>query len=248
MESLFQYIAPPSTCSYLPEQRSRMEYELVGEMTTEEYLHRLLGNWRRFGHMMFRPRCRSCSACQSLRIDVGSFRPDRSQRRCRRDNENVIQLRIGTPLVTRAKLRLYDRYHAHQSQEKGWPAHPNKDAESYRDSFVDQPFPVEEWCYFLDEQLIGVGYVDYLPGPTRPTNQNPEGGLSAIYFFYEPQERQRALGTWNVLCLIEEARRRGLPYVYLGYYVEGCGSLSYKARFGPNQLRHPDGVWRPFRT
>ena len=61
-----------------------------------------------------------------------------------------------------------------------------------------------------------------------------EAGLSAIYFFYDPLERQRSLGTYNVLCVIDEARRRGLPYAYLGYYVEGCAAMAYKTRFVPN--------------
>jgi arginine-tRNA-protein transferase len=72
--------------------------------------------------------------------------------------------------------------------------------------------------------------------------------LSAIYFFYDPDERHRSLGTWNVLSLIEEAGRRRLPYVYLGYYVEGCGSMEYKGRFAPSELRGDDGVWRTFRS
>jgi leucyl-tRNA---protein transferase len=38
-----------------------------------------------------------------------------------------------------------------------------------------------------------------------------------------------------------------LSHVYLGYYVEGCGSLEYKARFQPNEVPGPDGEWVPFR-
>ena len=71
-------------------------------------------------------------------------------------------------------------------------------------------------------------------------------GLSAIYFFYDPEERQRSLGTYNVLCVIDEARRRGLSYAYLGYYVEGSPAMAYKTQFRPNQLRGGDGVWRDF--
>jgi arginine-tRNA-protein transferase len=72
-------------------------------------------------------------------------------------------------------------------------------------------------------------------------------GLSAIYFFYDPEERRRALGTYNVLRLIEECRARGLPHLYLGYFVEGCASLAYKARFAPNEIRTPEGKWVDFR-
>ena len=60
-------------------------------------------------------------------------------------------------------------------------------------------------------------------------------------------ERQRSLGVYNVLCVIDAARRRGLPYVYLGYYVEGGTAMTYKTLFKPNQLRGADGVWRDFR-
>jgi arginine-tRNA-protein transferase len=155
----------------------------------------------------------------------------------------MIELSIGEPAVTREKLALYDRYHSHQADAKGWPYNRPRDAESYAESFVEHPFPVEEWCYYLEGRLIGVGYVDDLPVEPRGL-----AGLSAIYFYYEPEERHRSLGTWNVLSLIDEAARRGLPYVYLGYYVEGCPSMEYKPRFVPNELRGDDGVWRPFRT
>jgi arginyl-tRNA--protein-N-Asp/Glu arginylyltransferase len=201
----------------------------------------MLDNWRRFGTMLFRPACQSCTACRALRVVVDRFQPDRSQRRCRQLNEGAVELRIGSPSVSRAKLALYDRYHAHQTDFKGWPRHPPRDPSSYADSFVHQPFPVEEWCYYLDNQLVGVGYVDSLPDPV-------DGGLSAIYFFYDPRQRVRSLGTWNILCLLDEAARRRLPYLYLGYFVEGCSSMHYKQRFLPNQRRGEDGVWRDFRS
>jgi arginyl-tRNA--protein-N-Asp/Glu arginylyltransferase len=246
MELLFQYVAPPTRCGYLPQQKWSLEYQYVAEMTTSEYLEHLLDNWRRFGHVMFRPVCPSCRACRSLRVIVPHFRPDRSQKRCRQTNEGIIELRIGKPSVTRAKLALYERYHAFQAGHKGWPQHGRRDAASYAESFVHHPFPVEEWCYYLDGQLVGVGYVDVLPGVAEQSGGG-EGGLSAIYFFYDPRRRQHSLGTWNILCLIDEAAKRQLPYVYLGYYVEGCGSMSYKTRFAPNQARDADGTWRDFR-
>jgi arginine-tRNA-protein transferase len=78
-----------------------------------------------------------------------------------------------------------------------------------------------------------VGYVDALPG-----------ALSAIYFYYDPDERRRSLGTFNVLSVLAAAAARGVPYVYLGYYVPGCRSLEYKARFRPYELLE-GGTWRP---
>jgi len=235
MKSLFHYVAAPSPCGYLPDETWRLEYELVAGLTPAAYLQRMLQGWRRFGEALFRPRCRSCHACRSLRVVVDRFRPDRSQRRVRRANAGVVRIHVAAPSVNRAKLDLYDRYHAHQAQVKGWPFHAVKDAAGYRQSFVDNPFPTQEWSYFLDDRLVGVGYVDDLPG-----------ALSAIYFFYDPELRQRSLGTWNVLSLLECAAVRRVPHVYLGYYVAECRSMAYKARFVPNQLLGADGGWRDF--
>src|SRR2546428_13933585 len=128
MESLFQYVAPPSSCGYLPEETWQLAYEHVAELSAAEYLQRLREGWRRFGHVLFRPRCAACSACRSLRVLVDRFRPDRSQRRVRKANEDTVRIQIGTPHVNRARLALYDRYHAYQADAKGWPSHPAKDA------------------------------------------------------------------------------------------------------------------------
>ncbi len=253
MQSLFRYVAYPHPCAYLPDQRQRMEYEHVAALTPAEYLQRIYEGWRHFGTVLFRPVCEACQACQAIRISVADFRPDRSQKRVRKLNKGAVELRIGRPMVTQAKLDLYDRFHDFQSEAKGWPGHTTRYVEAYVSAFVDQPFAVEEWCYYLDNRLVGVGYVDHLPSVAANAtgrisleivDQPLAGGLSAIYFVYEPEERGRSLGTWNVLCCIAEARRRGLPYVYLGYYVEGCRSMAYKNRFEPNQLRQPDGTWR----
>jgi arginine-tRNA-protein transferase len=236
MKSVFRFRAPPTPCGYLPDQIWRLEYERVVAVTPAEYMERMLHGWRRFGHVLFHPRCPACSACRSLRVVAGRFRPDRSQRRCRKLNAGAIRLHIGAPGVTQAKLDLYDRYHAFQAETKGWPEHAPKDADDYYASFVDNPFPTQEWCYYLGDRLVGVGYVDDLPG-----------GLSAIYFFHDPDERHRGLGTWNVLSVLEHAAARGIPYVYLGYYIAGCASMAYKVRFVPNQLRGPDGRWHDHR-
>jgi arginine-tRNA-protein transferase len=237
MESILHFLSPAGPCGYLPNETWRLEYEFFTELSAAEYLNRMENGWRRFGISVFRPHCAACNACQSLRVQVDRFRPNRSQRRVRKANEKTIRLEVGLPRVTRAKLDLYDRYHAFQAESKGWPWHDAKDAASYAHSFVENPFPTAEWCYYLGHRLVGVGYVDVLPR-----------ALSAIYFFYDPDERRRSLGTWNVLNVIDRARQVEIPYVYLGYFVEGCPSMEYKAHFMPNQIRSPDGSWGDFRT
>jgi leucyl-tRNA---protein transferase len=235
MKSLFSFTTPPHICSYLPEQVARLQYEVVASISADEYQRRLHEGWRHFGHSLFRPRCLNCTACQSIRVPVEQFRPNRSQKRALQANRDVI-ISIGTPSVSDEKLNLYDRFHDFQSGDKGWPEHLPKEESSYQESFVDNPVPTQEWRYTLDGRLIGVGYVDWLPQ-----------ALSAIYFYYDPDERNRSLGTFNVLSVLAEAKRCGIPHLYLGYYVAGCRSLEYKANFLPNQVLGPNGDWVDFR-
>jgi len=235
MELLYQFVSPPSPCSYLPAQQWSLEYQRVLSLSPGEYAEYLRKGWRRFGSTLFRPRCARCNACQSMRIPVERFVSNRSQKRAWKRNEGVVKLQIREPSVTTAKMALYDRFHHFQSSHKDWPEHPAKDTASYRESFVYNPFFTEEWCYSLAGKMVGIGYVDSLPG-----------GLSAIYFFYEPKLRDRSLGTYNVLKVIEETKRRGMPHAYMGYYVAGCASLEYKANFRPNEIIGENGEWREF--
>jgi leucyl-tRNA---protein transferase len=235
MQSLFRYTAPPSTCGYLPAEHWSLEYEMVADISAREYADRLDEGWRRFGGMLFRPRCPACQACRSLRVVVEQFQPNRSQARALKKNRGAIEVRIGPPSVSREKLQMYDRFHLFQAETKGWPDHPAKDAASYRESFVHNPAFSEEWCYYAHDRLVGVGYVDRL-----------ERAMSAIYFFYDPDRRDLSLGTFNVMCLLEECALHELAYLYLGYYVAGCRSLEYKGNFRPNQVLGPDGKWHDF--
>jgi arginyl-tRNA--protein-N-Asp/Glu arginylyltransferase len=234
MQTLFTFISPPEQCGYLPDRRWQLRYEVVGELTPAEYAARMRNGWRRFGFSLFKPECPECRQCRSIRVDVAKFRPSQSQKRAWKRNRADVRVTVGPPAVSAEKLALYDRYHHHQAAVKGWPEHAAESAADYLESFVDNPFVTQEWCYYLGDRLIGVGYVDHLPV-----------GLSAIYFYYDPVERSRSLGTFNVLSVIAAAAERGLPHVYLGFFVGGCQSLEYKAKFRPNEVLQ-EGKWRPF--
>lgn len=232
MKTVLSFVSSPSRCEYLHDRTWQLQYQIVATLTADEYQTHLNGGWRRFGHSMFRPACPSCRMCQSLRVPVATFRADRSQRRAWQANQDL-RLDVGEPSRSAAKEALRARFQTFQHVHKGWP----EESADYDEMFVDNPFPTEEWRYWLGDRLVGVGYVDRVPE-----------GLSAIYFYYDPDERQRSLGTFNILSVLSSARERGLPYVYLGYYVEGCQSLDYKAHFCPNEVLRPTGDWAPFRV
>lgn len=221
------FLTAAEQCEYLPDRVSRLRYDVARDLRPEAYLTRLQQGWRRFGYAVFRPECPGCTACQSLRVPVESFRPSASQNRAWKRNHGELEIHIGSPTITREKEALFERFHRFGQETKGWPPH-----EGGLDILANNPFPTEEWSYYSGERLIGLGYVDALPE-----------GLSAIYFGWDPEERDRSLGTFSVLAIIESARTRNLPHVYLGYYVEGCRSLDYKMRFRPNETLQR-GAWR----
>jgi arginine-tRNA-protein transferase len=63
-----------------------------------------------------------------------------------------------------------------------------------------------------------------------------ESGLSGVYKYFEPDAPARSLGTYVILSHVEEARRRGRAYVYLGYWIAGSPKMAYKARFTPLEV------------
>ena len=84
--------------------------------------------------------------------------------------------------------------------------------------------------------LLGVALTDVL-----------SDGLSMVYSFYDPEYRQRSVGTFMILDHIARARRMGLAYVYLGYWVRDSRKMDYKGRFLPQERLLPDG-WTRFES
>jgi arginine-tRNA-protein transferase len=231
MDSAAFFLTTASECEYLHDRTWQFRYELVQHLRPADYMQRLQQGWRRFGYAMFRPDCPSCRMCQPLRVPVSTFRASLSQRRAWKRNQGEVAVRVGAPGISRDRLDLWARFHRHGHETKGWPAEAGEDP----GMLLENPFRTEEWTYYIGNRLIAVAYVDALPA-----------ALSAIYCYYDPTEKARSLGTFNILSLLASARERGLPHVYLGYYVAGCRSMEYKRKFRPNEVLRPNGTWEAF--
>lgn len=219
-----EFSGTESACSYLPAQRSLMQYRMAFSLTDERYEDLLSRGWRRFGRTLFRPVCTACRACQSLRVSVPEFQPTKSQRRCGKKNSHI-EVVIQKPTVSEEHLSLYNRYHEDMHLRRQWPVRTITPAE-YRDSFLDGEFSFSrEFQYRHQGILIGLGLVDMTARV-----------MSSIYFFHDPDFRDAALGTHSVQCELAEGRRTGREWLYMGYYIADCPSMNYKNRFGPHQI------------
>jgi leucyl-tRNA---protein transferase len=187
-------------------------------------------NFRRNGSVVYRPSCRNCSDCRMIRIPVDAFQPGRSQERCRKRNRDL-SVTIEPAVPTDEKHALYERYlDARHSSEA-----PDDDAmDGSRDEFESFLYTscvnTEDIVFRSPEgRLLAVSVVDREPR-----------SLSAVYCYYDPEESaRRSLGTFNILTLVAEARRRELEYVYLGYWLGDSRKMSYKAGFRPSEIWSP---------
>ena len=95
------------------------------------------------------------------------------------------------------------------------------------------PVPAVEITLWEREALRAVVLTDVTPNV-----------VSGVYHYHEPELADRSLGTFCMLHTLELARKLGKPWAYFGFYVAGCGSLAYKARFRPCEIMDVDGVWK----
>jgi arginine-tRNA-protein transferase len=225
----------PESCLYLPDREATQQYVVVSRLSPEEYERKMDEGWRKFGAFLFRPVCRECAECRPIRVRVADFVPDRSQRRALRRNSDL-RVVARSPIVDPQRIDLYRRYHAAQAQRKGWPAREGDPAD-YVHNFVRNPVPAVEISVWEGDALRAVVLNDVTPNT-----------VSAVYHFHDPDCAERSLGTFAVLQTFLLAAAIGRPYVYLGYFVGGCGSMAYKARFRPCEVMDSAGQWRLLST
>lgn len=218
------------SCSYLPGRVSENRAAWAERLPAELYHRFMDAGFRRSGKLLYQPVCRGCRSCVSIRVPVATFRPSKSQRRCRRRNGDLV-IGVAGAAATDEKYDLYRRYvvgrHGRSPEEE--------DRESFERFLYDSPVDTLEFEYRDgDRRLLAVGLCD------ASTHS-----LSSVYFYFDPDESRRGLGTFGALCEIEAAARMGIPYYYLGYWVDCCAAMEYKADFRPAEVLDPDGVWRP---
>ena len=221
MNRILKECALHESCSYIDGNRQTTHYKIIEECTTVQCEALIERGWRRFGNMFFRPVCLECTACESIKIDVEHFHFSKSAKRILRKNTHFRTI-IQKPTMTTTHLELFTRYHDHMSIKRGWENHPIN-AKNYYMSFVHghNDFGYEV-LYFDEEKLIAVDLIDILPD-----------GISSIYFYYDPDYTKHSLGKYSLYNQILQAKELGLSWIYLGYYVESCQSLSYKKEYAP---------------
>ncbi len=212
------YLSAPHPCPYLHETATTLVLDPDFNVDTSLYTIMLNAGFRRSGDTVYRPRCRNCKSCVSVRIPAREFTPNRAQKRTLNRNTDVsVSMLPGE--FNQTHFELYKRY---QFWRHTGDVMDHDDPDLYTEYMIDSPVETVLIEYHLGSQLIAVSVCDL-----------PEDGLSAVYTFFEPELQQRSLGTFAILKQIEYVQAMRLDWVYLGYWIDECRKMSYKTGFQP---------------
>ncbi len=220
------FVTSPAPCPYLPGRSERKVFtELKGPHADQ--LNEALGRigFRRSQTVAYRPSCLDCQACVSVRVQASRFRPSGTQKRDLKRNGDLIVSECR-PWATDEQFELLARYLGARHPDGGMSAMDELD---YADMIEHTSVSTVVTEY---REPDAHGRPGRLVGACLTDRQGD--GLSMIYSFYDPDHSDRAgLGNFIILDHIRRAAAEALPYVYLGYWVEGSPRMQYKVRYRP---------------
>ncbi len=214
------YATSLAPCPYLEDRKERRILTLIAKQRPDAALDILTeAGFRRSQNHLYKPACPNCDACVPVRVVVAQFLASRSLRKIQARNADLT-MEERPRNATDEQFELFGRYLRSRHSDGSMA---DMDSEAYRQMIEGSP-PATRIVEFRDGEgvLRGVSLTDFI-----------RSGISGVYKFFDPDDARRSLGTMIILWHIERARQLGLPYVYLGYWIQGCRKMSYKARFMP---------------
>lgn len=219
----------PDPCVYFPDRTAHAIVIDSDDANRQAvYSHLAQAGFRRSASVFYVPSCAGCNACVPLRVVVAGFRPSRRFRRVLARNADLtVELRDPRDEVEE-HFHLYRRYisgrHAHGSM------YPPSAKQFLH---LTEPDGIEIFTLDVrkDGRLVAAAATDVL-----------DHGLAAVYTYFDPELEDRSLGVFAILQQIEECRRRALPHLYLGYWIDELRRMRYKADYRPAEVLR-DGVW-----
>ncbi len=227
------YITAPSPCPYLKGRTERKVFSYLGGENAPT-INSILSKrgFRRSQNIIYMPACDGCRACTPVRVVTGEFELTTSRRRTVKRNGDLVR-RLRAPKATSDQFSVLRAYLDARHHDGGMAEMTVLDYASMIEETAVDTFIAEYWMTGEDgrETLIAAALTDRLAD-----------GLSMVYSFFEPEESARSLGAYMILDHIALAREFALPYVYLGYWVDGSPKMGYKAAYQPLE-RLTAGGW-----
>jgi arginine-tRNA-protein transferase len=232
LQKIHFYVTTPYPCGYLPNQLAQSLIATPQHLTNAYHYSGLIQQgFRRSGKFVYRPHCENCRACISVRLPIAEFLASRSQKRAFKQHQSL-EVSISRLNFDETQFTLYQAYQAARHQEADDSKEEKDPATQYRDFLVQTNVDSLSISFTLNDQLKMVSIVDIV-----------EDGISAVYTFYDTTDSKASYGTYSVLWLIEWCKQLGLPYLYLGYWIQDSQKMAYKRNFMPQEALM-NGQWQ----
>lgn len=241
-------------CPYLPD---RLERKLFTHLTPEKprhFIDKLLRNgFRRSQNVAYLPYCNDCHACVSVRIVVDSFRTGKNLKRIKKRNADLVARRVDST-ATMEQYDLFERYINIRHADGGMTEMDRFDYKKMIEESEAQTFLTEYRLHFEKTSSSETAGRNSAKDAGQPCSEEGRlvavalcdrlsDGISMVYSFFDPLLAARSLGSYMIVEHVDFARRQGMPFLYLGYWIKGCRKMSYKSRFQPQQHLSPEG-WK----
>lgn len=221
-----------ASCSYLPQQQEQLVFLLPGQPLDAALYQQLMQlNFRRSGEQVYTPHCPSCRSCQSVRIAATQFSASRHQRRiwAKAQRENW-QFSLKAAAST-DYFPLFAAYINHKHSDGSmYPADRSQLEGMLQCSWL-KVLVLEQ---YYQQKLVAVTIVD-----------ETADALSAVYTFFDPDVSRYSPGILAIMQLLQNSVAANKQWLYLGYQIDGCQKMAYKAAFLPQQ-RFIQGQWHSF--
>lgn len=217
-----------SPCPYGVGDSAVFRQQLFPRLPDPLFHEFLDAGFRRNGNNLYTMVCPGCSKCLPIKVDPCEFKPNRNQKRVWRKNGDL-EISMDKLRISEEKLRLCKKFF-----DDRFPETHNDPLDYYGFFFANIITNTLEIEYRIQGRLIGSSIIDL-----------GNEWMNAVYFYFDPVEAKRSLGTYNILYLIDFCRKKGIRSLYLGYLIRELKSMAYKANFRPHYIRdEKSGKWK----
>jgi len=221
-EKIQFYTTTEYSCSYIDKMDAQSlvatSYKSINQNIFQDLIKK---GFRRSGQYIYKPNCKSCTACIPIRLVAKKFMPSKSQKRIYRKHENL-KVQESSLIFKQEHFDLYLKY---QNKRHSFINNDQNNLGDYTDFLIKSNVKSKLFEFRDGDLLKIVSIVDIM-----------SDGISAVYTFFDPDDEKVSYGTHSIIWLINWCKTQQLKYMYLGYWIGECNKMKYKTNFKPYEL------------